>query len=55
MTEHLLGDVEIGNHSVFHRTDGGNASRGAAQHQFGFMSDRQYGFLSGKIFFDCHH
>ena len=48
-------ETEIGNHPVFHRPNGGNASRGAAQHQFGFMSDCQYGFLSRKIFFDCHH
>ncbi|MNC85270.1 hypothetical protein D3C83_08610 [compost metagenome] len=32
MLEHLLGDGEIGDHAVFHRTDGRDVAGCAAQH-----------------------
>ena len=37
--EHFLGNHEICDHTVFHRTDGGDVSRCAAKHAFGFGAD----------------
>jgi rod shape-determining protein MreB len=37
--EHFLGNHEICDHTVFHRTDGGDVSRCAAKHALGFGAD----------------
>ena len=37
--QHLLGDLEIGNHAVFHRLDGDDVAGGAAEHLLGLFAD----------------
>ena len=39
VTEHRLGDVEIGDHAVFHGADGGDIAGGAAEHLFGLIAN----------------
>src|SRR5690606_2811727 len=34
--QHLLADAEIGDHTILHRTNGGNVARSTAQHALGF-------------------
>ena len=54
--EHFLGNVQIGNHTVFHRADGLDAARGAAEHFFRFRAHRQRDFLAGiDIGLHRHH
>ena len=38
--DHLLGDVEIGDHTLAHRADRLDGARRAAQHQLGLLADR---------------
>jgi hypothetical protein len=40
VAQHLLRDVEVGDHAVLERPDRGDGSRGAAQHPLGFDPDR---------------
>ena len=37
--QHLLSDLEIGDHAVFHRLDGDDIAGRAAQHFLGFLAD----------------
>ncbi len=37
--DHLLGDVEIGDHAVPQRSDGADLARRAANHLFGFLAN----------------
>lgn len=37
--QHLLGHVEVGDHAVFHRANGGDVTRGTTQHLLGGMTD----------------
>jgi hypothetical protein len=39
VAQHLLGDVEIGDHAVLERPDRGDVARGAAQHPLRFDAD----------------
>ena len=36
--EHLLSGIEIRDHPITQRTNGPDVSRGAAEHQFGFIA-----------------
>ncbi len=38
--QHLLGDFEVGDDAVFHRFDGDDVARRAAEHLFRFFADR---------------
>jgi hypothetical protein len=38
--EHLLGDLEVGDHAVLERTDRLDRARGASQHALGLDPDR---------------
>ena len=37
--EHLLGQLEVGDHAVFQRPDRGDVGRGAAEHRLGLEAD----------------
>jgi hypothetical protein len=37
--QHLLGDGEVGDYSIFHRTDSDDITGGTAQHAFGLYTD----------------
>ena len=37
--QHLLADAEVGDHAVFHRTNGGDVAWGTTQHLLGGMTD----------------
>src|SRR4029453_635013 len=37
--QHLLGDLEVGDHAVLHRTDRDDVAGGAAQHVLGVAAD----------------
>ena len=39
VVQHLLGDFEVGDDAVFHRLDGDDVARRAAQHLFRFFAD----------------
>ncbi len=39
VAQHLLGDVEIGDHTVLHGADSGDVAGGAPEHLFGFFAD----------------
>ncbi len=41
MAEHRFGDLEVGNHAVFHGPDGHYVSGGAPQHPLGFIAHGQ--------------
>ena len=45
LLEHLLGDSEVGNHAVFHRSNGSNVAGRFTQHLLGFLADGLNGFL----------
>jgi hypothetical protein len=47
VTEHLLGDVEVGDDAVLQRANRGDRSRRTAQHAFRFDPDRVY--LTGAL------
>ena len=40
VVQHLFGDFEVGDHAVFHRLDGDDVARRAAEHLLGFFADR---------------
>jgi len=42
MPQHRLGDLEVGDHAVFHRADGHDVAGGAAQHALGLFADGQH-------------
>ena len=42
MPQHRFGDLEVGDHAVFHRPYGHDISRGPSQHAFGFLAHRQH-------------
>ncbi len=46
MLQHFLGDLEIGDHAVFQRPDGGDIAGRAAQHAFGVGAHRLDGLLA---------
>jgi hypothetical protein len=48
ITQHRLGDFEIGDHSIFERANGDNAARGSTQHSFGLGADRK-NFLTAAL------
>ena len=39
VVEHLLGDFEVGNYAIFHRLDGDDVARRAAEHLFRLFAD----------------
>src|SRR5262249_6555819 len=49
VVQHLLGDLEVGDYTVFHRLDGHDIAGRAAQHLFGFLAD---GFDFACVFVD---
>ena len=51
LLDHLLGDVEVGDHAVFHRADRFNVARHLAEHLLGFLADRQNGFFAIRAAF----
>ena len=55
VTQHLLGDLEIGDDAVLHRADGKDPAWGAAQHGFGFPADRQYLIAPFTVALDRYH
>src|SRR6266571_769794 len=55
VAEHLLGDVEIGDHAILHRPDGGNIAGGAAEHFLGLHPDGKDLMLAVVHFMDRHH
>ena len=40
--EHHLGDIEVGNHTIFHRLDRHDVSGCPAQHFFGLVPNRKH-------------
>ena len=44
--QHGLGDFEVGDDPVAHRSDGHDAARGSAQHFFGLDAHRQHAFFA---------
>ena len=40
MLQHLLSDLEIGDHAVLHRADGGDVAGRASEHFFRVRADR---------------
>src|SRR5260364_168473 len=46
LLDHLFSDREIGNHAVFHRTNGLDIARNPAEHLFGFLADGLDRFLA---------
>ena len=56
LLEHLLSHSEIGNHAVFHRTNGFDIARDLAQHRLGFVTHRLNGLLAlGATFVANRH
>ena len=56
LLEHFFGNVKVGNHAVFHRADGLNAARRAAEHFFGFGAHGQnHAFAVRSIGLHGHH
>ena len=49
MLDHLLGDLEIGDHAVAHGADGGDVAGRAAKHLLGFLADREHLFLAADV------
>src|SRR5574343_352707 len=45
LLEHLLGDGEVGNTAILHRSDNGNRARCLAEHLLGFLTDGLDGFF----------
>ncbi|MNO74949.1 hypothetical protein D3C76_659690 [compost metagenome] len=43
--QHLFADAEVGDHAVFHRTNGRNVARRTAEHALGFGADSNDTFL----------
>ena len=54
MLDHLLGDLEIGDHAVPQGSDGGDVAGGPAQHLLGLLADGENLFLAAHIR-DRHH
>src|SRR5439155_11852142 len=52
VAEHLLGYVEVGDHTVLQGADGGDRAGGAAEHALGFDPDRVHLAVAGV---DGHH
>ncbi len=48
LLEHLLGDSEVGNHTIFHWPDGGDVAGCASKHLFGGEPDLLNGFLATR-------
>jgi hypothetical protein len=46
LLEHLLGDREVGNHTVFHGANGFDVAGHLAQHGLGFATNGLNGFLA---------
>ena len=46
--EHLLGDGEVGNHAVFHGSDGFDVEGNPAQHRLGFVPNSDQFFIVGN-------
>ena len=56
LLEHLLSHCEIGDHTVFHRTNGFDVARYFAQHRLRFVTDCLDGFLTlGATFVADRH
>jgi len=51
MRQHLLGDLEVGDHPVFHGADGDDTARRSTEHFLGVMSHR---FHSARAHVDGH-
>ena len=49
MLDHLLRHLEIGDHAVPQRPDGGDVARGAAEHQLGLLAHRQHLLAAADI------
>src|SRR3990167_3898252 len=43
--QHLLADAEVGDHAVFHRTDGGDVARRTTEHALGLGTHGHHAFL----------
>ena len=52
VAEHLLADLEIGDHSILEGTDGLDVAGGTSDHALGVGSDSQYGAVEAV---DGHH
>jgi hypothetical protein len=46
LLEHLLGDGEVGNHTVFHGSNGFDVAGYFAQHRLGFVANSLQNFLA---------
>ena len=53
--QHFARHVKVGNHAVFQRADGLDAARRAAEHSFGFGSDRQRVVFAVLVCLHRHH
>ena len=49
MLDHLLRDLEIGDHAVAQRADGGDVARRAAEHLLGLLADREHLLLAAHV------
>ena len=47
--DHLLGDFEVGDDAVAQRPDGGDVAGRAAEHQLGFLADREDLLLAAHV------
>jgi hypothetical protein len=47
--DHLLGDLEIGDHAITKRPARGDVAGGAAEHLLGFLADRDHLLLATHI------
>ena len=52
VAEHLLADLEVGNHSILEGTNCLDVARGTPDHALGIGSDSQYGAVEAV---DGHH
>ena len=52
LAEHLLGDIQVSDHTVAQRPAGGNRGRRATDHPLGLVTDRQHPAGPGVL---CHH
>ncbi len=55
ISQHLFGDVEVGNDTIFHRPNGNNAAGGPAKHFFSFHANRQNLSLAHMVLLYRHH
>ena len=51
LLEHLLSDGEVGDHAVFHGTNGFDVARHFAQHGLGFVANGLNGFFALRAAF----